>query len=100
MGHQSPALRAGLFRPICDRFPWAERCGKVGLLVVLVNKSVTWLAKGYEIFHLAAQGWIRINRHQVVGMQLLVATSQATSLAGVVEASMNLRSDLPRPGTN
>jgi hypothetical protein len=65
-----------------------------------MNKSVTWLAKGYEIVHLAAQACIRINRHQVVGMQLLVATSQATALAGVIEASMNLGRNLPRPGTN
>jgi hypothetical protein len=75
MGHQPPASRAGLFRPGCERFPQPKRCGKFCLLVVLVNQGVAGLAKCDEILDFVTQACIRIDRHQVVDMQLMLTSS-------------------------
>ena len=45
--------------------------GKVGFLVKLVNQGVTGLAKCYEILDFESLAWIRIDRHQVVSVQLI-----------------------------
>jgi hypothetical protein len=100
MGHQPPTPGTGLVGPGIDWLQRSERRGKVGFLVVFVNEGVTGLTKCDEILDLVAKAWIRIDGHQVVGMQLMLASTQSTTLASVIEALMDLGSDLPCPGSD